>query len=116
MNLPEGTKPMEIKKNANGLYCSSWHMPYCWAYDEQARTLTYEGPLYKDGYVFAELEHIDQPYYLDADKTQVNYHEVTASITANPDSAYAQEYGPHTVSIGWTPSIHEIVPTSQFTA
>lgn len=41
LNLPAGSKPQGVP-NRDGLYCYTWHRAFCWTYDADSATMTYE--------------------------------------------------------------------------
>lgn len=112
VTIPEGTVPSWIP-NTSGQYCYNWGPGFCWTYDEQARTMIYEGGKRHDEYIARfDLRHIDQPYYLNSEKTEVNYHTINIDSTINPDTQYKKVFPSHTVSIGWTPKLDRVTPWS----
>lgn len=73
--------------------------------------MIYEGGKRHDEYIARfDLRHIDQPYYLNSEKTEVNYHTINIDSTINPDTQYKKVFPSHTVSIGWTPKLDRVTP------
>lgn len=113
VQLPSGTRPAGTPNKDTWKYCYSWWHAHCWTYHADNNTMELEGKFRNNEWVRFVVEHFNQPYYDDAQKTNVHYNKISVSVSANPGTEYEHNYDEMKYSIGWTPKIETITPISE---